>query len=202
MKGYDLVKMSAETKKRPEPGTLFDIAMSDVSPEVMETFEDRESALEALKAYKSHATDMSGYWLTEAYAVESYEVDEDGEFVAGSDYDTAEETTMERYNLPTIEDIAAALTEYQSFEPDTDGQKGSYYLHFNIEETDGTAAIEIVGSHRDAEYTVTAERDLSEFEGDETLDRLYETETLDNADFRQVCEDIQDEVEKVLEAEA
>lgn len=92
---FEIKRFSAETKKRPRKGDLFNIACNDLDPETIKSFKTRKEALEALKEYKSSARFMQGfasyYYIVDAYAVESYEADADGELIEGSDYDPAEE---------------------------------------------------------------------------------------------------------------
>ncbi len=50
----------------------------------------KEKALDALKKYKCSYQESNGMYDIEEYALEYFDSDEDGEFVAGSDYDIAE----------------------------------------------------------------------------------------------------------------
>lgn len=65
---------------------------NDPSPEKLATFNTEEEALEALKLYNGQGgcvrcEGFSGsFYEVTVYAVECYEVDEEGEFVEGSDY--------------------------------------------------------------------------------------------------------------------
>ena len=52
--------------------------------------DEKEKALDALKKYKCSYQESNGMYDIEEYALEYFDSDEDGEFVAGSDYDIAE----------------------------------------------------------------------------------------------------------------
>ena len=52
--------------------------------------DEKEKALDALKKYKCSYQELNGMYDIEEYALEYFDSDEDGEFVAGSDYDIAE----------------------------------------------------------------------------------------------------------------
>lgn len=53
-------------------------------------YSEKEKALEALKNYKCSYKEVNGTYDIEEYALEYFNVNEDGEFVDGSDYDLAE----------------------------------------------------------------------------------------------------------------
>lgn len=90
----------------------------------------------------------------------------------------------------TREAIAAALAENQSVEMETPNA-ATYYLHVTEDQ-------EIVGSYRKAAASFHADRDITEFNGedDEDFDSngLCETETLDNPEFAAVVEDLYQQV--------
>lgn len=84
-------RLTKEELKGFEKGDL--ITGNDVNPEELKRWTGegcREKALEELKKFNS------SYYMEEQltdvteYAVETYEADEDGEFLEGSDYDFAE----------------------------------------------------------------------------------------------------------------
>ena len=66
--------------------------IDEPEPEILETFENEEEALKALEEYKSYIIKYNNGLLFEVVeiALESYEADEDGEFLSGSDYRFAE----------------------------------------------------------------------------------------------------------------
>ena len=83
-------------------------------------------------------------------------------------------TEMRRF---TIEEIAAALIENDSME--RDGENARYFLHI-------TDAGEILPTLAGADETFTAGTDAPDEDGDWRED----FETLENEDFRNVCEDL------------
>lgn len=86
----------------------------------------------------------------------------------------------------TREAIAAALAENQSIEIESPNA-ATYYLHVTDDQ-------EIVSSYREAAASFHADRDITEFDGDDDEDfdfnALYDTETLDNPEFAAVVDDL------------
>lgn len=86
----------------------------------------------------------------------------------------------------TREAIASALAENQSVEIAT-SNIATYYLHVTDDQ-------EIVSSYRNAAASFYADRDITEFNGEDEeyfdFNALYDTETLDNADFAAVVDDL------------
>ncbi len=74
---------------------IFEACFGDnSSPVEIARFKTEEEAYAALKQYKSSASVVGTFsgkvWDCEAYALEFFEEDEDGEFLSGSDYEMAE----------------------------------------------------------------------------------------------------------------
>lgn len=86
----------------------------------------------------------------------------------------------------TVEQIAQALINNDSME--VEGSKARYFLHI-------TDKGEILPTLAGADETFTAEADVEGLEGDWRED----FETLDNADFRSVCEDLMEQASDYLE---
>lgn len=104
-------RLTREELKGFEKGDL--ITGNDVNPEELKrwTCEGcREKALEELKKFNSSY--YMGEQLTDVteYAVETYEADEDGDFLDGSDYDIAEPVTQV-YFLNTSDYNEVAFTD-------------------------------------------------------------------------------------------
>lgn len=64
---------------------------NDSYPETISTFDNQEDAENELKNYKCSYFQHGELTIIEEYALEIYEVDEDGEFLYGSDYTMAGE---------------------------------------------------------------------------------------------------------------
>lgn len=86
--------------------------------------------------------------------------------------------------------IIKAITESQSAE--ISGNTATYYLHLT---EDG----EILDSMYDADYTFTADRDISAYEDDESPDRVYDTETMEDETFSDMIYDLCKAVSEVFE---
>lgn len=86
----------------------------------------------------------------------------------------------------TIEEIANALAAYDSMEQD--GENVRYFLHI-------TDAGEILPTLAGADETFTADTDAPDEDGDWRED----FETLENDDFRSVCEDLMEQANDYLE---
>lgn len=111
-------RLTKEELKGFEKGNL--ITGNDVNPEELKRWTGEgchEKALEKLKKFNS------SYYMEEQltdvteYAVETYEVDEDGDFLEGSDYDFAEPVTQV-YFLKTSDYSEVVFT---------DGLKAKFY---------------------------------------------------------------------------
>ena len=97
----NLVEFSGEENKRPE--NLFNAVADCPNPIVHETMEDtpenRQKAQKWLAGKKNTCSKMRGtvgsYYLITAYAIEYFMADEEGEWIAGSDYDPAEDEEEE-----------------------------------------------------------------------------------------------------------
>lgn len=63
--------------------------VEDSNPEIIESYSDKETALEALKNFKTEVARMAGqahsYYIVTEYYVEENSYDEDGEWVSGGD---------------------------------------------------------------------------------------------------------------------
>lgn len=86
----------------------------------------------------------------------------------------------------TVEEIANALAAYDSMEQD--GTTAKYFLHI-------TDAGEILPTLAEADETFTADTDAPDEDGDWRED----FETLENDDFRSVCEDLMEQANDYLE---
>ena len=82
------------------PDNLFNFALAnDTDPEIIKemdlTPENREAAQKWLANQRNTCEKISGFagsfYQIEAYGIEYFEADEDGEFVEGSDYEPAED---------------------------------------------------------------------------------------------------------------
>ena len=94
MERYELKKFGAEVKQRPEiTENWFDLVSLDPSPESIRFFDSLEEAKETLKKYENTCQETRGnvgiYYLVTVFAIEVYSVDEDGDFLEGSDYEIA-----------------------------------------------------------------------------------------------------------------
>lgn len=88
-------RLTKEELKGFEKGNL--ITGNDVNPEELKRWTGegcREKAMEELKKFNSSYYMGEQLADTTEYAVETYEADEDGDFLEGSDYDIAEPVTQ------------------------------------------------------------------------------------------------------------
>lgn len=85
MLAYEIRKNYIEVNDKNEiyEGCTTDQPQQD--PEKVETFDEKEEAIEKLKKYSSELREMPGYVLYSEYYVEECEYDEDGEWVGGGD---------------------------------------------------------------------------------------------------------------------
>ena len=90
-----LIKAGA---KRPD--NLFNFALAnDIDSEIIEemelTPENKEKAIRWLRTKRNTCKEVNGFagsfYQVEAYGIEYFEVDENGEFVEGSDFDGAKD---------------------------------------------------------------------------------------------------------------
>lgn len=88
---FEIKKFSAEIKSKNRKVIKTGCCLEDIEPESIKKFETLEAALEELKKYKPSCYNVNGFYHVEEYMVECYEVDEDGDFVEGSDYYSAYE---------------------------------------------------------------------------------------------------------------
>lgn len=86
----------------------------------------------------------------------------------------------------TVDEVAAALADWDSMEQD--GDRATYFLYI-------TDAGEIVPDRRDADESFMAGMSVEGLEGD----WREEVETLDNEAFREVCKDLADQANDYLE---
>ena len=102
MKRLSMIKLEAETRKLPDD--LFDYAMdNDSAPTVIEDVEATPENIARAKAWLATKKSSAEYWrgyalnfyMVTVYAIEYYTADADGEFLEGSDYDIAEEASMD-----------------------------------------------------------------------------------------------------------
>lgn len=89
MKRYEIKKNIAEIRKKSEIKIGVTLAQDFQEPEVLESFDTKEEALEALKEYKSSYERMDGYhapyYIVEEVYVEENVYDEDGDWIDGGD---------------------------------------------------------------------------------------------------------------------
>jgi len=96
MKVISLQHATGEAKyiRNELPDVFSACFMENSDPVEIARFDTEEEARAELKKYKSTARVMETctgkVWDCEAYALEFFEEDEDGEFLSGSDYDMAE----------------------------------------------------------------------------------------------------------------
>ena len=96
---YELKKFTAEIKKSELSGneelTPGCTIGRDTDPEPIKKFdnlEDAKAALEKMpKATARYMRNAVPFWAVEEYAIEIYDVNEDGEFLIGSDFETQDE---------------------------------------------------------------------------------------------------------------
>lgn len=89
MKVYEIKKFKAEFRdtKSIETGcTIYE----DTDPESIEKFATIEEAYKELKKkeYKPTCDRYSNYYLVTEFVIECYEVDENGDFISGSNFDS------------------------------------------------------------------------------------------------------------------
>lgn len=93
------IEISFKNRSRIKSGCTFDA--QDQYPEIMEIFNDKEAALEALKKYKSEIQKLSGgagsYYLVTEFYVEENVYDYDGEWISGGD-------VLKFSEMPVLED--------------------------------------------------------------------------------------------------
>lgn len=95
LKEYSVEIKTSEYDKL-DKSEIINIALDDVEPEEIKTWdiEDKEEAIAELAKYKCKSKRYDGnvfpYYLVTVYALEYYTANEDGEFISGSDMDTAE----------------------------------------------------------------------------------------------------------------
>lgn len=95
-KDTGLIKSGAKA-----PSNYFDFAFDDSSPEEIKKYsiDEKEQALADLAKYTSTCEVMEGfagsYYSVNAYALEFYEEDEDGDYIDGSDFEPASEEDKE-----------------------------------------------------------------------------------------------------------
>lgn len=91
---FEIKKFSAEIKAVNRKEIKTGCCLEDTDPQSVGKFETLEAAQKELKKeeYKPSCVYRSSavpFYLVTEYMVECYEADEDGEFVCGSDYDSA-----------------------------------------------------------------------------------------------------------------
>ena len=92
----------------------------------------------------------------------------------------------------TEKEIYEWITDRQAEFDTMNGRlEATYYIHIDKEG-------ELVGDHGSAYTTVTKSVDASEWEGDDSPERFYsEFETMDNPRFREMLEDLTNEVNEM-----
>lgn len=89
MTKYELKKDTIELKNIGEyyPGCVLD--KNDADPVLLESFNNKDNALNALKKYKTGVRDLSShgikYVLVTEYYIEESEYNEDGDWIGGGD---------------------------------------------------------------------------------------------------------------------
>lgn len=157
-------RFTKEELKGFEKGDL--ITGNDVNPEELKRWTGkgcREKALEELKKFNSryYMGEQLAY-ITE-YAVETYEADEDGDFLDGSDYDFSEPVTQV-YFLQTSDYNEVTFT---------DGLKAKFYGSGNSGFFEG---VDLCGSGA-AEKVKAALENLQKSGELEKFDNLYSSDT-------------------------
>lgn len=115
MKKFEIRKNVAEVRKKSEIKIGVTLAQDFQEPEVLESFDTKEEALEALKEYKSSYERMDGYhapyYIVEEVYVEENIYDEDGEWIEGGDvWEFAEDEWTPRIKS---ERMKAGLTQQE-----------------------------------------------------------------------------------------
>ena len=82
---YELKKDTIELKNIGEYYTGCVLDQANTDPIIIESFNDRCEALNALKKCKTDARDMSNYVLITEYYIEEAEYNEDGDWIGGGD---------------------------------------------------------------------------------------------------------------------
>lgn len=90
------------------------------------------------------------------------------------------------FNL-SLDTVAAMLHDTVSAEflPSGDGTSAAYYfLHVSVDD------LSLQQTSSASTVSFCARRDITPYEHDETPERVYETETLEDESFRNVCMDL------------
>lgn len=127
MKKFDIVELSRELryKERFEIQAGCTLSQSDINPEILESYDTREEALEALKGYGSSFGEVRGnsgiYYLVYEYYIEEAEYDEDGERIDAQctmDFSKMQIEIVDKHSYEKIQvvdnmkDAQKALDEY------------------------------------------------------------------------------------------
>ena len=139
MRKYDLVKRTAEFKRRDRREIKQGCTALDPDPEYIKTFDDLEEAKKELAKRKTSVSKFENHNMTfysvEEYVIEEneFEFDEDeNEFVQASFIDTLETTSMEIevVEKPSYETIGvySSLEEAEEAANEYDGDGESYIM--------------------------------------------------------------------------
>ena len=92
MTTYRLIEASGEIRNQGIP-TREDIFKAlfgiDSDPVEIGRFYEKAEAMEELSNYKCKVWESGNVWRVSGFAVETFDADDDGEFLTGSDYDMA-----------------------------------------------------------------------------------------------------------------
>ncbi len=93
MKTYRLIEASGEIRNQgiPTREDIFDALFGiDSDPVEIGRFYEKAEAMEELSHRKCKVWESGNVWRVSGFAVETFDADDDGEFLTGSDYDMAE----------------------------------------------------------------------------------------------------------------
>lgn len=93
MTTYRLIEASGEIRNQgiPTREDVFEALFGiDSDPVEIGRFYEKAKAMEELSNYKCKVWKSGSVWRASGFAIETFDADDDGEFLTGSDYDMAE----------------------------------------------------------------------------------------------------------------
>lgn len=130
MKKYELKKLSLEVKDIPDNTDITRFCVDridDCHIETIDSYDDKDDAYDALREYSEDVDRNGDVKIITTYIIESFEADEDGEFVEGSDYDWLEsyywlntEYLYGDYSVPKCSIVRGKYDKYGDKDRDTE----------------------------------------------------------------------------------
>ena len=130
MKKYELKKLSLEVKDIPDNTDITRFCVDRIDDcyiETIDSYDDKDDAYDALREYNEDVDRNGDVKIITTYIIESFEADEDGEFVEGSDYDWLEsyywlntEYLYGDYSVPKCSIVRGKYDKYGDKDRDTE----------------------------------------------------------------------------------